>query len=89
MRNIRVVIDQMIECIPSDQTDFIEDLKACKHDARFRAPEDNVIWFKTHDVLREYLELGHPEEDWQFELISIFSTVPVDVIKKNIAEFNK
>lgn len=73
------VISQMIEKIPVNETELIEALKWNKEDAACKAPEETIQWIRTSETLLEYI--GKPEEEWHFEVLSIFSTIPVEEIR--------
>lgn len=77
--NCCVVIKQMLEKIPSDRIDFIEDLRWNYEDASYKAPEQTLQWSRTQHTLIKHIPL--PKEDWEFEVLSIFTTQSVDDIK--------
>ena len=60
--------------------DTIKDLQWNYEDASYKAPEENTQWFKTSHTLQKHIP--NPKEDWEFNVLSIFSTKPVDEIKE-------
>ena len=73
------VIRQMLGKIPIDKTEFIKDLEWNLEDAKYKAPEENLQWIRTHTTLIEHIPT--PKEDWEFEVISIFTTLTIDHLK--------
>jgi len=81
------VIKQMIEVIPASEIDLISDLQWNYEDASFKAPEETLQWRRTSATLQKHiLELT---QDWQFNVLSIFSNIPADEIKNQIAADKK
>jgi hypothetical protein len=79
-RNCVEVIEQMLEKIPEDKTELIKDLKWNKNDAKYKPPEETLQWQRTGATLQGHISI--PKEDWEFEILSIFSTIPVEEIKE-------
>jgi hypothetical protein len=79
MRNCCQIISQMIEKIPTDKTDFIKDLQWNYEDASYKAPEETLQWYRTQSTLIKHIP--KPGEDWEFEVLSIFTTQSVDDIR--------
>jgi hypothetical protein len=79
MRNCCEVINQMIDKIPSDKTDFINDLQWNYEDASYKAPEETLQWIRTSESLMKHIP--NPKEEWEFDVLSIFSTKIKDDIK--------
>jgi hypothetical protein len=80
MRNIVEVIDQMILKIPSTEVNLIKGLNKIKNSANYTAPElMQGRWYQVSSALSQSFK--PPEEDWQFEVLSIFSTKSVGEIK--------
>lgn len=73
------VITQMLEKIPVTEEVFIKDLQWNYEDASFKAPKENTQWIKTHQTLFKHIPV--PKKDWEFEVLSIFSTMTIDEIK--------
>lgn len=81
-RNVRDVIDQMLIHIPKEEKGLKYGLISLKEDSFFVAPENTVIWDKIYDLLQN--EIKYPQFDWEFEILSIFSTIPVEIIKPDV-----
>ena len=81
------VIRQMMEKIPSEKTEFITDLEWNLEDAKYKAPEQKLQWFRTHDTLVKHIPL--PKEEWEFEVLSIFTTKSVEELKKMVEDENR
>lgn len=79
-RNCVTVITQMLAHVPSDKTQFILDLELNREDASYKAPEETIQWFRTAQTLEKYI--SSPREDWEFEIVSIFTTMPVEALRK-------
>jgi hypothetical protein len=75
------VISEMIEKIPLDKKELIKDLTWNFEDAKYKAPEENLQWLRTQETLIKHIP--KPIEEWEFEVLSIFTTLPIDVIKNN------
>jgi len=82
MRNACQVIEQMLAKIPVDKLEFIADLNWNHTDASYKAPEETIQWIRTQQTLMKHIE--SPKEEWEFEVLSIFSTIPVNEIKKQV-----
>ena len=78
------VIDQMINIIPKENTQLIQDLQWNHIDASYKAPEETIQWYRTSETLRKHIP--NPKENWEFDVLSIFTTEPVDEIKKYFQE---
>ncbi len=74
------VIAQMLEKIPKDKELLISDLQWNLEDASYKAPEETLQWQRTVNTLRKHIP--HPQEDWEFEILSIWTTRPVDELKR-------
>ena len=84
-RNCCVVITEMLTKIPKtrDNVDLIEALDWNREDANYKAPEETLQWQRTQQTLVKYIPV--PKEDWQFEVLSIFTTQPIEAIKSAVA----
>ena len=81
-RNINIVISDIIRKIPTDQKDLIEELeKVLIFDMTYQPPESTIQWELTHSALTSYIAI--PTEEWQYEVLSIFSTKPVEELQKS------
>jgi len=65
--------------IPQDKTELIKDLRWNFDDASYKAPEESLQWQRTQSTLIKHL--SKPTEDWEFEILSIFTTQSVDDLK--------
>ena len=79
-RNCCEVIVKMLEKIPETEKDFIKALQWNYDDASYKAPEENIQWIRTHGTLVKHIK--SPTKDWEYEVLSIFTTRPVDEIKE-------
>jgi hypothetical protein len=79
-RNCGEVIEQMIKKIPPDKKEFIEDLHWNYEDASYKAPEETLQWQRTMETLQDHIP--NPKEDWEYEVLSIFTTRSIDELKK-------
>lgn len=80
MRNCCEVISQMIEKIPTDKTELHADLKWNYEDASYKAPEETIQWERTMRTLMKHIPILR--EDWHFEVLSIFSTTPIEELRE-------
>ena len=85
-RNCGEVINQMLEKIPTTELDLRSDLDWNREDASWKAPEETIQWQRTSETLMRHIP--HPTKDWQFEVLSIFSTMTVDEIKAEVNREN-
>jgi len=79
MRNPIVILKQMLDVIPKDQKDLIKRLKWNINDCSYRPPEDTIGWDLIQETLIDYLEF--PKEEWEYKVISIFTTKPIEELK--------
>jgi len=78
-RNCCFVIAKMIEKIPADKIEFIKALEWNKEDAAYKAPEETLQWERTMSTLQKHIPT--PCEDWEFEVLSIFTTRSIEELK--------
>jgi hypothetical protein len=76
------VISKMIEKIPADKTELLKDLNWNLDDASYKAPEENIQWVRTQQTLIKHFE--SPTEDWEFEVLSIFTTQPIEELRGSV-----
>lgn len=88
MRNLIVLIDQMLKVIPEKEERLILSLKDIQDSQRYRAPEDMLGWQLVSEEL-QYLNLNSRSAKWKFEICSIFSTMSVDEIKAELKKGSK
>jgi hypothetical protein len=85
MRNILDVMDQMQAAMPPD---VAADNKAAFDDVessvRYSAPEQmRIRWVQLQGVVTSIVG-NIPTEDWHFEVLSIWSTLPVAQIRADV-----
>ena len=83
MRNLIVLIDQMLAEIPAKEEFLIDSLKDIQDSQRYRAPEDMLGWELVSEELQN-LNLNRRSAEWKFKICSIFSTMSVDEIKEEL-----
>jgi hypothetical protein len=86
-RECTKVIKTMIALVPKNKEDLIERLNWHLVDASLKAPEQNIQWVRLSETIQEYFI--NPKEDWEIKLLSVFSCLPENDIKKEIAARNK
>lgn len=87
-RNLSEVIKKMIQKIPPDTSDrrfLIEDLRyflsrSVECSSKYKAPEETQEWEKVAKKLELYIH--KPIHNWEFEVLSIFTTKSIDELKK-------
>ena len=84
MRDCCVIITSMINLIPKDKVKFISDLEWNYEDASYKAPEERIQWHRTQETLVKHMP--EPTEDWEFEVLSIFTTQPIDALRQSVKE---
>jgi hypothetical protein len=81
-RNCQKVIIDMIEKIPADQQSLISDLQWNYEDAGYKAPEETLQWERTSMTLQKHM--SSPKEEWEFVVLSVFTTHDVDTLKEMV-----
>jgi len=81
-RNCCAVIAKMMGKIPQEKTELIKDLYRNFEDASYKAPEETLQWQRTQQTLIKHLP--KPTEDWEFEMLSIFTTQPIDDLRSAV-----
>lgn len=91
MRNIKEVIDKIINEIPTDLKDLIDALNRLKIDTNLRAPElDFENWNELHDIIFSYINIDNQYlMDYELNIISIFTTKSISEIKHHLNLLNK
>lgn len=69
----------MLAVVPAEETLFIEMLNEARQDAVYKAPEEVIQWKRTAIVVNNFI--NPPTKDWEFEVLSIFTTLSVDQLK--------
>jgi len=78
-RNCCVVILEMLVAIPISEKKLIADLEWNLEDASYKAPEQIIQWERTMDTLMKHIPT--PTEDWEFEVLSVFTAKPIQTLK--------
>lgn len=74
------VIVEMIKHIPKDKKELLEDLEWNYEDASYKAPEEFTQWYNTMTTLQKHFP--DPKENWEFEVLSIFTTLSIEDLKR-------
>jgi hypothetical protein len=72
----------MLDKVPSNREELIKDLKWNYEDASYKAPEETLQWSRTQHTLIKHIP--EPSEDWEFEVLSIFTTQPIEELRKMV-----
>lgn len=83
-RDCCTVIGEMLVKIPKERTELIKDLEWNYDDAFYKAPEETLQWKRTQQTLIKHIPI--PTEDWEFEVLSIFTTQSLDEIKRAVVK---
>jgi len=87
MRNLVRVINDIVKFIPKDNFDFIKELERIKSDQiQWTAPESMVRWEEASYALEDFLYNPIPTEEWEFEILSIWSTKSIEEVKEEYKE---
>ena len=88
MRNIGAVIDSIMLFVPEEETALFHDLNSIMSSVRYSPPELMYLhWRRLAEALQDAIG-DIPEVDWHYEVLSLFSTVPVSQIKADVLEHN-
>ena len=86
MRNISDVLNSVINAIPEnfENKEYIKrEFDTICYNATYTAPELMYLqWQFAYEILMEHCISSYPNEDWQWKVMSIFSTRTVDELKK-------
>lgn len=83
MRNLKDVINEMLDIIPDNEIELISKLKNIRKEQIYRAPESTVGWELVSEEL-ELINLDFNSEYWKFKIFSIFSTMSMEDIEKEL-----
>ena len=85
-RNLNNVVKEILTVIPSTEEGFIAELKDRLSSITFSAPELMGMWWdEVYSTLMGNLP-EKPTEEWQFQVLSIFSAKTVEDIKRIFGE---
>lgn len=73
----------MLDVIPDNEIELISKLKNIRKEQIYRAPEDTVGWELVSEEL-ELINLDFNSEYWKFKIFSIFSTMSMEDIEKEL-----
>lgn len=73
----------MLEKVPVEKVDFIKDLNWNFEDAGYKAPEETLQWNRTMETVIKHIP--NPTLDWEYEVLSIFTTRSIDELKNIVA----
>ena len=87
-RNLIEIIDKMLLIIPNEEENLRTSLIDIQDSQRYRAPEDMIGWYLIKEFLDNF-EWNLETPEWKLQMCSIFTTRPVENIKKDIYEYIK
>ena len=87
-RNLIEIIDKMLLIIPNEEDCLRTSLIDIQDSQRVRAPEDMIGWYQIKEFLDNF-EWNLETPEWKLQMCSIFTTQPVENIKKDIYEYIK
>ena len=74
------VIDAMIALIPKKESVFIEMLESEREDAVYKSIEETTQWTRLAIVVNSFINPAI--QDWEFLVLSIFTTLSVEELKE-------
>jgi len=80
MRNYNKVLTEILAEVPKDEIELIKQLEWHIEDGNYKAPEETLHWRRVSETLGE--DITPPTKDWEFKVLSIFSTLPLYEVKK-------
>lgn len=87
-RNIMDVIDTLLCIIPEGEQWFINELKSIKDSASYNPPEAQYLgWERLVEASMDAYGASYPTADWQFNVTSIISTIPINELRIQVAEY--
>ena len=82
MRDLSNILQQIINEIPITEQEFTNNLKDNLSSVSCAAPElINMWWNEVHETLWNFIP-EKPNKEWQFKILSIFSTKTVEELKE-------
>lgn len=88
MRNIVEIIDQVIALIPEDVEDregLMSELADVQAAAPYAAPEIQYMMWQRLAVTLNIAFGFPPKEDWQWDIASLVTTLPVAELKAQVS----
>jgi hypothetical protein len=83
-RVLSEVIDQIVAVIPETEVDFIVRLASNRSSVVICAPEMVPVWWReVHSTILDNVP-SVPVEEWHYQVLSIFSTHPIEEMKKMV-----
>ena len=87
-RNIVDVINTLLCIVPTDEQWFINELNSIKESAFYAAPEAaHLGWQRLTESMMEAYGASFPTKDWEFNVTAIISTVQIDELRIQVAEY--
>ncbi len=83
-RNCAQVIAEMMTHIPESEKSLLANLQWNYNDAVYKAPEETLQWHRTTETVQKHFK--KPTEEWQFKVLSVFTTKTVEEIKRMVYE---
>lgn len=80
MRDYREIVEQIMEKIPLSKKNFKSHLQGIYEDSFYKAPESRIPWDRTCEILNIHIPI--PKEEWEYEIVSIFTTTPIEKLKE-------
>ena len=81
-RNLDEVIVEMLTEIPESEQDLIIELRDNLSSVVYAAPELISMWWQeVYSTLWGHMP-EHPTEEWQYKILSIYSTKSMDELRK-------
>ena len=74
MRNLEIVIDRIIDVIPSDEEELLHELMKVQRSVRYVPPElMNMWWKRTHEILCDHVFNEYFDKDnWKDKVRRIY-----------------
>ena len=85
MRDLITLIDEMLREIPKKEEYLIAALEDIQDSQMYRAPEDMLGWELVSEQLQN-LNMTPRSPMWKYKICSIFSTMSIEEIKKEVKE---
>ncbi len=79
MRDLKKVLTYIINEVPKEESEFIEELNMLLYYSAYSAPEDQMLWDKIQLSLSD--NIPTPTKTWHWRVLSIFTTRSVQELK--------